>query len=212
MLSWDGSSSYREPENLMLSVASCIKPGCSVSEIAPAGFVKIECLRGWAVRLAMNFFNRAATLVARDLLGAAIVHGDRRGIILETEAYLSKDDGAAHYVQGKKRALDAYAKGPGTIYVHYLYIWACMDLVVQDGSVLIRRVDIPNGNGPGRVGSRLGVSKKIHTLNVTHPDCPMWVEEGVVDDSDVVIGPRFGIKKSVDLPLRFSIKSNRSAA
>ncbi|HEX2858831.1 MAG TPA: DNA-3-methyladenine glycosylase [Alphaproteobacteria bacterium] len=163
------------------------------------------------VRLTKAFFDRPTEVVARALLGQVLVHGDKRAVIVETEAYMKRDDEASHAYMGRKLALEAFAKGPGTIYTHPMRPFknaVGIDLVAADGSVLLRGLDLPDANGPAKLNRAMGIGKALHTLNVTDPDCPLWLEEGVAN-GEVVAGPRFGIKKetkATDLPLRFMLK------
>src|SRR5689334_18821171 len=52
--------------------------------------------------LTAEFFARDTVDVARDLIGAVILHGGAGGVIVETEAY--KDDAASHFVTRRKTA------------------------------------------------------------------------------------------------------------
>jgi DNA-3-methyladenine glycosylase len=160
-------------------------------------------------RLAFDFFNRPAAVVARELLGKRLVHGSLAAGLVETEAYLARDDLAAHSVQGKKPALEALAKGPGTIYIHPMRGWVGIDLVAADGSVLLRGLDVPKVNGPAKLTTWMDITGALHTRNVTDPACPLWLEEGMAR-GEIVVGPRVGISKSAGLPLRFLLKQPKS--
>ena len=105
------------------------------------------------------FFARPALVVARDLLGAALVHDDPEagrlaGRVVETEAY-TDDDPAMHgwkatfgpdgRVLPEGRAADLFA-APGTAYVYPVYYtnWL-LNVVVEPegtaGAVLIRAIE-----------------------------------------------------------------------
>ena len=47
-------------------------------------------------RLPAAFFHQDAITVARQLIGCALVHRRRAGMIVETEAYLGPEDLASH--------------------------------------------------------------------------------------------------------------------
>lgn len=159
-------------------------------------------------RLTKDFFDRPVALVALELLGKILVRGNCRAMIMETEAYLKEGDEASHYVQRKPRAREAFAKGPGAVYIHPMRGYVGIDLVAADGSVLLRAIDLNKANGPGKLTRELGIGYPLHTLNVADPDCPLWLEEGKAN-GEVVVGPRFGIRKgttATGLPLRFVLK------
>ena len=105
------------------------------------------------------FFARPTLVVARDLLGARLVHEDPAagrlvGRVVETEAYTA-DDPAMHgwkatfgpegLVQPAGRAADLFA-APGTAYVYCVYYtnWL-LNVVAEEegiaGAVLIRAVE-----------------------------------------------------------------------
>ncbi len=75
--------------------------------------------------LAPSFFNRDPRKVARALLGKLLVRKTPRGIlagrIVETEAYLGKDDDAAHAVAGKTARNFILFGPPGFVYVYFIY-------------------------------------------------------------------------------------------
>jgi DNA-3-methyladenine glycosylase len=72
-----------------------------------------------------EFFNRDPRRVARALLGKLLVRKTARGIlagrIVETEAYLGKDDAAAHAATGKTARNAVLFGPPGYAYVYFIY-------------------------------------------------------------------------------------------
>ena len=76
-----------------------------------------------------SFFEREAVELARGLLRCVLRCGDVAGRIVEVEAYLALDDGAAHSVRGVRDAVAALEKGPGTLYVHPMRRNVGMDVV-----------------------------------------------------------------------------------
>ncbi len=182
----------------------------------------------------IEFFERTAPEVARDLLGAVLVShcgGERTaGRIVETEAYLGLDDPASHAYRGRRYAGNEslYAL-PGTWYVYRSYgIHWCANLVtapVGSGSaVLIRalaptsgldamrlrrrpRGSITDGNlcdGPGKLCQALGITSGLDGMLMTEAE--VSVEWGPTTTAEQFeTTRRVGITKAADLLLRFVV-------
>ena len=94
-------------------------------------------------RLPLAWFQRPTPVVARALIGCVLVHGDRAGRIVETEAYLGPEDRASHARFGPT-ARNRVMFGPGGVtYVYLCYGIHQMFNIVSDrdgqaGSVLVR--------------------------------------------------------------------------
>ncbi len=75
--------------------------------------------------LTAEFFNRDPRRVARGLLGKLLVRktrgGDLSGRIVETEAYLGKDDAASHSAIGRTARNEVLFGPPGIAYVYFIY-------------------------------------------------------------------------------------------
>jgi DNA-3-methyladenine glycosylase len=75
--------------------------------------------------LKTEFFNRDPRRVARALLGKLLVRKTTRGIlagrIVETEAYLGKNDAAAHAAAGRTARNAVLFGPPGHAYVYFIY-------------------------------------------------------------------------------------------
>lgn len=166
------------------------------------------------MRLRADFFDRPADVVALELLGKHLVHGDKSAAITATEAYFAEGDGASHLRQPRKakRAREAFDRGPGTIYIHFIHGWHCMDLIAGNGSVLLCSVRHPKGNGPHKALSVLGIEKNLHTLRVTDSDSSLWLEDAPIVAGGLVVSPRRGVKAAADLPLRFELGDVPAAA
>jgi len=113
-----------------------------------------------ADRRTRRFFRRPADVLARALLGQAVVRdvaGERlAGRIVETEAYLGTADQAAHTANGRRTARNATMWGEaGHAYVYFTYgMHHCMN-VVADGpegptAVLIRALEPLEGEAAMR--------------------------------------------------------------
>lgn len=172
--------------------------------------------------------------VARGLLGHYLCHettsGLISGIIVETEAYLEKNDSACHAARGITRR-NATMFGPaGRAYVYFVYgNYYCLNVVTgSEGSgeaVLIRAVEPAAGieimqhnrgknckltnlaNGPGKLCIAYGIDKRYdgHDLNKK----PLYLAENSNPGYyETAATSRIGISTARDKLLRFIIKGN----
>lgn len=183
--------------------------------------------------LSRAFYERPTDIVAREMLGKLVVRDYRRiplvGRITEVEAYLGKEDRASHAYRAKS-AFNAVLFGPaGYTDVYLIYgLHSCMNVSChppgQPGGVLIRALrpiagistmarlrKIPANatanmmsGGPGRVCQALGITRANgHGLDITsHSSAIQILDDGWVPPG-VLVTKRIGIRKAVDLPLRF---------
>lgn len=99
--------------------------------------------------LPRDFYDRAATVVARELLGKRLVRRNRHGLtagrIVEVEAYLGADDPASHAYRGQTRRNASMFGPPGRAYVYAIHSRWCVNVVVlppgTPHAVLIRAVE-----------------------------------------------------------------------
>ena len=118
------------------------------------------------------FYDRDTTTVARELLGQLIVHGDRVGRIVETEAYLGPHDLAAHSARGLTKRNAPMFGPPGYAYVYLIYgLYCCMNVVTEReghaAAVLLRAVAPVGGitgktNGPGLLCQALDIDRRLN--------------------------------------------------
>ncbi|MDX9871858.1 MAG: DNA-3-methyladenine glycosylase [Clostridia bacterium] len=102
-------------------------------------------------KLSREFYNRDTLTVARELLGKVLVHeidGQRIAAgIVETEAYLGKEDKAAHSYGGRRTArVEVMYGGAGFAYVFFVYgMHNCFNIVTREEgtpqAVLIRAAE-----------------------------------------------------------------------
>ena len=178
------------------------------------------------------FYDRPAVEVARDLLGKVLVHGTAAGMIVETEAYLGREDLAAHSARGITGRTRVIFGPPGHAYVYFIYgMYECLNLVCEPegmpGCVLIRALEPvagielmrqrrPNArkledlaSGPGKLTLAMGITRQQNGADVTRG--PLVVRQGV-GKVEVKVTPRIGITQCADLPLRFLIPGNASVS
>ena len=123
-------------------------------------------------RLDQSWFARPAAEVAKDLIGTALVHGERAGIIVETEAYIGSHDKACHARFGPTERTSVMFGPAGKSYVYLCYgIHEMFNIVTgtegEGQAVLIRAIapltnlgDDPKiGRGPGKVTRALGLDR-----------------------------------------------------
>lgn len=179
------------------------------------------------------FYLRRPTALARDLLGCVVVSrrggAETAGRIVETEAYLGPEDGASHAAFRPGSHALIYGDG-GHAYVFMAYgVHLCLNAVAgaagTPGCVLIRALEPLRGvavmarrrgaapgavrvaSGPGNLTRALGVTLRDNGLDLTRgrltiepPRAPRGGRIGV--------GPRIGITRAVQRPLRFWIVGN----
>jgi DNA-3-methyladenine glycosylase len=168
----------------------------------------------------IDLFDREVTLVARELLGATFLVDGVGGIIVETEAYHPTDP-AAHSYRGETERNRSMFLGPARVYVYRSYgIHWCVNFVCGGAAaILIRAVEPTHGlnamarrrgtsiprelcSGPGKLTEALGITKAHDGLKL---DASPFTFVPTTEPQPVVIGPRIGISKAVDLPWRFGI-------
>ena len=183
--------------------------------------------------LARSFFDVPPEQVARLLLGKILVRRSRcgplAGRIVETEAYLGERDPAAHAASGRT-ARNAVLYGlPGHAYVysiyglHYCFNVSCLPEGVP-GCVLLRALEPLEGvaemrrhrglsesahlhrltSGPGKLCQALGITRaEDNGRDMTRADGRLGLVEDDFQCGEIRVTPRIGIRKAVDLPLRF---------
>src|SRR5262245_30925775 len=97
--------------------------------------------------LTAEFFARDTLLVARDLVGATMLHAGVGGVIVETEAY--KGDAASHWVTRRHKAGALLGTTHGRIYVYSIYgMHHCVNVTSDasgPGAVLLRAIEPTHG-------------------------------------------------------------------
>jgi len=151
--------------------------------------------------LAQFFYQRNTLQVAEDLIGKIIVRkqGDHllKGIIVETEAYIGKEDSACHAAKGKTKRTEIMFGEAGYAYVYFVYGMHYMFNIVTEkpafpAAVLIRAIEPVAGiekmisnrnvsgknltNGPAKLCQALGINKSLNGINLTTGK-KLWIED-----------------------------------
>jgi DNA-3-methyladenine glycosylase len=181
----------------------------------------------------LRFYARDTQRVARGLLGCVLetrVRGVRTaGRIVEVEAYVGPHDPAAHGYGWRRTARNARLFGPpGTCYVYFIYgnHWCANVVTERDGypsAVLLRALEPLAGldvmrrrrgtrdvrllcSGPGRLCAALAITGGMNGERLDGERirvCPRG--DGV---HRIGVGPRIGITRAADWPLRFFVKDS----
>lgn len=171
-----------------------------------------------------SLFKKSTPAVAQELLGWNLVHdvpeGRVIGRIVETEAYLSKNDRASHSANGKNGKNSAMFGPPGYVYLYkFIGIWICFNIVTSEEgvgeAVLIRALQpiagIPDHkltNGPGKLALAMGVRLEQNHSNLLSGGMLRLERPTLPIHEKIEIGTRIGITKDADLPLRFYLEGN----
>jgi DNA-3-methyladenine glycosylase len=179
-----------------------------------------------------SFYKRPAPMVAWDLLGKIMIHccqdGSVGGVIVETEAYLGKDDLACHASHGKTpRNNIFYESSPGTVYVfqchggNYLFNVLTTEHRPME-CVLVRAIEPLMGienmrkrrpvedkqlaSGPAKLSRAFGITKSINGSHVAKG--PILILASRKTGHRKGVSPRVGISKDRTYPLRYFIVGN----
>jgi DNA-3-methyladenine glycosylase len=152
------------------------------------------------------------------------------GRIVETEAYIGPHDDASHAAEriGRTQRNDAMFGTPGIAYVYRIYgIHWCLNVVTDridyPAAVLIRAIEPVEGiehmrarrsagqkqlpdraltSGPGKLAAALGITGHLNAHMLDR--APLRITAGRrIPDEMTVTGPRVGITRAADWPLRF---------
>jgi DNA-3-methyladenine glycosylase len=186
------------------------------------------------VTLPRAFYRRPAPVVARALLGCVLV--SRRGgsltagRIVETEAYLGPEDAASHAAFRPSSHALFYGEG-GHAYVFLNYgVHCCLNAITgtagTPGCVLLRALEPVAGvgtmarrrglaaddprlaSGPGNLTRALGITLRDNGADLTK-GVLVIAPRDLAAPLAVAAGPRVGITRAVDAPLRFWVANNR---
>jgi DNA-3-methyladenine glycosylase len=176
--------------------------------------------------------------VATVLLGKILAHrvGDSllAGRIVEVEAYLGKGDPAAHSSAGRTPRNSVLFGPPGHAYVYHIYgMHQCVNVsCLPDGiagCVLLRALEPLEGieemrrnrglgpdaalreltSGPGRLCQALGITRLADNgRDLMDSSGALALYDDGFQCGQISIGPRVGIRKAAERPLRFFLAGN----
>jgi DNA-3-methyladenine glycosylase len=190
--------------------------------------------------LVRAFFARNPRRVARELLGKVLVRQSSgrflAGRIVEVEAYLGKNDLAAHSAAGNTARTSVIFGPPGHAYVYFIYgNHYCLNVTCERegkaGCVLIRALEPLTGleemalargvvlagprdlrkltSGPGRLAQAFGITRtRDNAADLTSVKNSLWIGDDGFRARSVILTPRIGITKAADLPLRYILENN----
>lgn len=163
------------------------------------------------------FYDRPTRVVARALLGCRFLHeteaGGLVGRIVETEAYVARDP-ANHAFGGPTERNRSMFAAPGTLYVYRIHQVHCANAVTRPGEAVLLRAAEPlsgglgNASGPGRLCRAFGLTRRDDGLDLTVDEVRILARDRPLGGR-VLVGPRVGISKAVEAPLRYAIAENR---
>jgi DNA-3-methyladenine glycosylase len=192
------------------------------------------------VPLAREFYDRDPRRVSRELLGKVLVRRERRQLrtarIVEVEAYLGKDDPAAHSFAGRTPRNAVLFGPPGYAYVYFIYgnhyclNVSCLPHGVA-GGILFRAVEPLVGieemarsrglsiigtrdlrkltSGPGRLAEAFGITRqRDNGKDLTTTSSDLFIADDGYRVRRILTTSRIGITKAAERPLRYVIAGN----
>jgi DNA-3-methyladenine glycosylase len=168
---------------------------------------------------------------AKALVGCTITHGDTSGVIVETEAY-HESEPACHAFAGVTARTWPLFEAPGIAYVYRSYgIHALLNVVVEPAgigaAVLIRALEPLAGiermrerrgrerltdlcSGPGKLTQALAIDLSLDATPLLGGPIELGPPPpGTGEPPALVVGPRIGIARAVELPWRFCAAGSR---
>ena len=185
-------------------------------------------------RIDNSIFNLSTKNLAIELLGKLLVRkiGQKYliGKIVETEAYLDKNDLASHSAVGKTARNEVMFGEAGLAYVYFTYgMHYCFNVVTGESgkgsAVLIRAVEPIAGinimqknrrrnnftnltNGPAKLCQAFSIDKSLNGLDLRKSKI-LYLANSLEEKFLIAKTSRIGIKKSPEKLLRFYIKENK---
>ena len=189
---------------------------------------------GRPARLPRSFYERDARHVAPELLNKVLVHGSKRGRIVEVEAYVGDGTDPGSHAHRGKTARNAVMFGPpGHLYVYFTYgmHWCGNAVCDPDGTasaVLLRAVEPLAGidemrplrprarndrdltNGPAKLCQAFAITGVQNGVDLVRPPAGgvTIVDDGTPPPRAPVTTTRIGLSAGADLPWRWYVDGN----
>jgi DNA-3-methyladenine glycosylase len=189
-------------------------------------------------RLGWRTFAAPTADVARQLLGKYLLRKLDSGQwiggkIVETEAYLHRDDPASHSHRGQTRRNTAMFASPGVVYVYTIHAKHCMNFSTErngvGAAVLIRALEPIWGleemqlerertdlrkltSGPAMLCQALSIDLTHNATELESADWLAVIAGEKLSSTEILVTSRIGIRRAADLPLRFVIAGTRFAS
>ncbi len=187
-----------------------------------------------------SFYDRDPRNVCQELLGKILVRPVRKtrlaGRIVEVEAYLGKDDPAAHSAAGRTTRNAVLFGPPGFAYIYFIYgNHYCLNVsCLPDGiagGILFRALEPLEGikemarargvsvekpsdlrkltSGPGRMAEAFGITReRDNGKDLTDAASDLFIADDGYRPERTLVTPRIGISKAAERPLRYLIAGN----
>ncbi len=171
--------------------------------------------------LPRSFFLPAPDLVAPALLGKLIVRRARgretRARIVETEAYLGRNDAAAHAAHGLTPRTAVLFGEPGRAYIYLAYgLHWCLNVSTlpagEAGGVLVRAAEGEGAlRGPGRLTRGLAIGAELNGCDLTRPG-PLFFADDGWRPATIAVSARIGITQAAELPYRYFVEGHAAVS
>jgi DNA-3-methyladenine glycosylase len=222
-----------------------VEPGDAGGKMRVQAPMEQRSLKAVGVRklppLPRSFYDRDPRHVSRDLLGKLLLRTNGRkllaGRIVEVEAYLGRNDPAAHSFAGRTLRNAVLWGPPGVSYVYFIYgNHYCFNVSClpdgEAGGVLFRALEPLVGveemargrglsleeaqdprtltSGPGRLAEAFGITReRDNEKDLTSAKSDLWIGDDGSPRPRVKITARIGITKAAERPLRYIVPGNR---
>jgi len=125
-------------------------------------------------------------------------------------------DPASHAFRGRTRRNGSMFAPPGTLYVYRIHQVVCANLVTRPGEAVLLRAGAlaaagSAASGPGRFCRALGIRLGDDGTDATRSR-RVVVEPRAERPRAVLVGPRVGIRRAAERPLRFAIRGEEAVS